>query len=90
MSELKIVYEDFFNRVFESDYEGIRVRFFKNKFTGEIKISADDTARCLGYNSLNELLSSDNGLDAISEWKKDNPDRSVFGGYGSGAMFEEI
>ena len=89
MSELKIVYEDFFHQVFESEYKGIPVRFFKNKFTGEIKISANDTAKCLGYDSLNELLSSDNGLDVISDWKKDNPDKPVFGGYDSGAMFEE-
>jgi len=35
-------------------------------------------------------MGTDGGLDAISDWKKSNPEKLVFGKYGSGAMFEEI
>ena len=90
----RLVHEDFFHQVFLDHFifedKVTPVRFIKNKFTNEIKICADDTAKCLGYASLNDLLGSDNGLDVISEWKKDNPDKPVFGKDGSGALFEEV
>ena len=88
---LKLVSEDFFRQTFEDVYyEGTPVRFIKNKFTGEIRIASNDVARVLGYETINDLLGTDGSLDAISEWKKSNPDKSVFGKYGSGSMFEEI
>ena len=87
---LKLISEDFFSQVFKDVYyDGTPVRFIKNKFTGEIKIDANDCARCIGFDNINDLLGTDKGLDAISDWKKDNPGKSVFGKHGSGAMFEE-
>lgn len=90
MANLKLIYEDFFHQTFLDEFQGIPVRFTRNKFTGKVKISAEDTARCLGYDSLNDLLSTDHGLDVISEFKKEHPDVPVFGDYGSGAMFEKV
>ena len=89
MEQLELVYEDFFYQIFEHNYLGTPVRFTKNKLTGEVKINAHDTARVLGFKNLDDMLGSDTGLDVISDWKKDNPDRPVFGKHGSGAMFEE-
>ena len=87
---LRLVSEDFVHQILEDVYyDGTPVRFIKNKFTGEIKIDANDCARCIGYASIHDLLGTDKGLDAISDWKKDNPDKPVFGKHGSGAMFEE-
>jgi prophage antirepressor-like protein len=79
----RLVSEDFFHQIFEDVYyDGTPVRFIKNKFTGEIRIAANDVARVLGYETANDLLGTDGGLDAISDWKRDNPDKSVFGKYG--------
>jgi hypothetical protein len=89
MANMKVIHEDFFTEVLEDYFEGIPVRFFRNKFSGEIKICGNDMARCLGFNSLNDMLSTDKGLDVISEWRKEHPNKPVFGSVGSGAMFEE-
>ena len=93
MANLRLVFEDFFHQIFEDDFifEGsiTPVRFTKNKFTGEVKICANDTARVLGFDNLNDLLGTDRGLDVINEWKRDHPDKPLFGKDGSGAMFEE-
>jgi len=89
MANLRLVFEDFFHQIFEDDYKGLPVRFIKNKFTGEVKICADDTARVLGFDSLTALLGTDKGLDVISDWKRDNPGKPLFGKDGSGALFQE-
>ena len=89
MASLRVISEDFFNQVFEYDFEGQPVRISRNKITGEISISADDCARILGFDNLNDLLSTDKGLDAISNWKRDNPGKPVFGECGSNAMFQK-
>ena len=89
MTNLRKVREDFFYEIYEDFFEGERVRFSRNKFTGEINISADDTARVLGFNSIKELLGTDAGLDVINEWKRNNPGKPLFGKRGSGAMIEE-
>ena len=86
---MKIVSEDFFYQIFEDEYDGLPVRFSRNKFTGDVNISADDTARILGYGSIHDLLGTDKGLDVISDWKRDNPGKPIFGKHGSGAMIEE-
>ena len=85
----RLVHEDFFNQIFEDNFKGMPVRFIKNKFTGAISINADDCCRCLGYGSVNDLLSTDKELDIVGDWMRDNPGKSVFGKHGSGAMFEE-
>ena len=78
-------------QIFEVTYnDGTPVRFIRDRFTGEIRICVDDVARCLGYASLNDMLGEDACLDAISKLKNSNPDRPVFGDYGSGAMFEKV
>jgi len=91
MTNSRLIHEDFFHQIFESVYyDGTPVRFIKNKFTDEIRIAADDVARVLGHETINDLLGTDGGLDVISEWQKDNPGKSVFGEFGSGAMLEKI
>jgi len=88
MADLKTIHEDYFFKTLLGYFQGNPVRFQVNKINGEIKISADDAARCLGFDTLNDLLATDHGLDVISDFKKDHPDRPVFGEPGSGAMFE--
>ena len=94
MENTKLIYKDFFVEIFESDFEysgkKIPVRFYKNTLNGEIKINADDVFKCLGYDSVHDFFSTDNGLDFISEFKKKNPNVLLFGEVGSGAMFEKI
>lgn len=87
MERLRFVGDDGFFQVLEYNYRGQPVRFGRNKITDEIGISADDCARILGFDNLNDLLSTDKGLDAINNWKRDNPGKPVFGECGSGAMF---
>jgi len=93
MAIFRKIHEDFFHEILESYFvfenSVTPVRFVRNKFTGEVKISADDTARVLGFDNIQSLLGTDKGLDCISEWRRDNPGKSVFGKDGSGAMFEE-
>ena len=93
MANLRLVHEDFFTQVFEDYFlyeeTATPVRFTRNKFSGEVKICADDTARVLGFDNIHDLLGSDHGLDCISNWMKDNPGKQVLGKHGSGAMIEE-
>jgi len=90
METTNLIHEDFFNKVFVSYFKGQPVRVILNKFSNEIKFDADDVVRIFGYNSVNDYLGSDNGLDFISENKKENPDRPIFGAENSGAMFEQF
>ena len=89
MEDFELIYEDFFFSVYETCIKGTTVRFSHNKITNEIRVSGDDMAKHLGYDSFNELLGTDIGLDAINEWKEKYPDNPVFGGSGSGAMLEK-
>ena len=77
-----IIYTDYFNDK--------PVRFIKDKVTGEIRMDANDWARSFGYENLDALLETDDGLDVISKWKTQNPDGAFLGELSSGAMFEEI
>jgi len=87
----RLVSEDFFYQKFEDVYyDGAPVRFYRHKFSGAITINADDCARCLGHNSINDLIGSDVGLDAVSNWMKDHPNKPIFGDCGSGAMIEKM
>ena len=88
MAQLKLIHKDFFTETYESYFENKPVRFIKNIFTGEIRISAEDTAKCLGFDNLNDMMGTDEALDAINAYKKEHPGTPVFGQYGSGAMFE--
>ena len=85
---LNLIGENAEYQIFEDCFQGIPVRFSKHKRTGRIGISAEDAVRCLGYESLNQYLSTDNGRSAIEHFKQIYPARPVFGQVGSGAMFE--
>ena len=90
MANLKLIHKDFFTETYESYFENKPVRFIKNIFTGEIKINADDVCKILDLGKdVNTFLGTDKGLDFISEWKKENPNKPVFGDRESGALFEK-
>ena len=86
----RLVSENFFYQIFEDNFQGTPVRFYRHKFSGAVTINANDCAHVLGYDSMNEFLGTDDGLDSINNWKRDHPYKPVFGDNGSGAMFEEI
>lgn len=79
--------EDLEFEYFQSDFHGIPVRIMKNRITNDVLFNSNDVARCLGFSDFNALLGSDAGLDAVNKWKKDHPDRPVFGEDG---MFMQI
>lgn len=81
MAELTKTSEDWCNEYYTSYFEGHPVTFIKNKFTGEIRINADDMVQALDVaNSFEEFLGTDEGLDLINEWKQKHPDMPFFGG----------
>ena len=88
MTQLRFISEDSTYKIFESFYHEIPVRFMYNKLTDVIKIDVDACAKCLGFDSINEMLSTNEGLDFIIESKKENPNRQLFGALESGAIFE--
>ena len=88
MAELTVIQENFVYRILLGFFQGIPVRIQHNKITDEIKFSGDDVARCLGFDSLNTMLSTDGALDVMGEWLKANPDKPLFGDTQSGAMFQ--
>ena len=51
-----------------------------NKVTNEVYFDANDVSRCLGLGeTIRDFLSTDDGLDTISEFKKEFPDRPIIG-----------
>lgn len=67
--------------IFLDYFEGNPVHFVKNKLTEEISINADDAIRAMGYDgTFNDYLGTDEGLDFICEWKKNNPGMPFWGG----------
>lgn len=57
---------------------GIPVNVMQDRATNQVYFKADDITRLLGVGgSLNEFLSSDKGLDFLSEWMAKNPDKTV-------------
>ena len=90
MREIRLIHEDETCEIFEVSLNGSPVVFCRDKQTDDIKVDADTVVKALGYNSLDEVLGSDSGLDGINSFKKDNPDKEVFGELGSGAMFEQL
>ena len=84
----EIVFEDDSVIVFVNYFEGNPIRFVLNKTNGELRMDAQAAARCLGFDSLNDMLSTDGALDVINEVKKECPDKPLFGAYGNGAMLE--
>jgi|GEM_PF-2977836 len=56
--------------IYQDTFKGTPVRFFKDRQTGEIKVSVDDMAKVLGYKDEHEMLSQDEHLDALNEAHK--------------------
>jgi hypothetical protein len=52
-----------------------------------LKINADDAFKALGYSGLSDFLGSDEGLDAISKIKEEDPNFDLFGDNG---IFQKI
>ena len=52
---------------YESYFEGQKVIMMQDRKTGEIHLNADDTAKILGYDSLEEMMLDDAILDALNE-----------------------
>ena len=78
---MKKTHEDFINEYYTSYFEGYPITFIKNKFNGEIHINADQAVKALGFEgSFEDFLGTDEGLDMISQWKKEHPDIPFFGG----------
>ncbi len=78
---MEIVKETLTDIVFLDYFEGNPVYFYKNKLTGEININADDALRAMGYEGTFEnYLGTDEGLDFINDWKKENPGKPFWGG----------
>lgn len=69
----EIVYLDYF--------DGHPIHFLEDKQTGVISLNADDAIRAMGFNgTFEEYLGTDNGLDFILKWKKENPGKPFWGG----------
>lgn len=48
--------------------------------TGEVHINADQAIKAMGFDGdFMDYLGTDEGLDLISDWKKDHPDIPFFG-----------
>ena len=78
---MEIVKETLTDIVYLDYFEGNPVHFYKNKLTGEININADDALRAMGYEgTFKDYLGTDEGLDFINEWKKENPGKPFWGG----------
>lgn len=90
MREIKIIHENESCEIFEVSLNGSPVIFCRDKQTDDIRVDVESALRAIGRRSLNDVLASDAGLDGINSFKKDNPDKAVFGELGSGAMFEEV
>ncbi|MFG5856868.1 hypothetical protein LDB17_01505 [Dysgonomonas sp. Shenzhen-Wh21] len=72
--------EDNTNEYFTAYYQGQPITFSKNKLTDEVHINADQAIQALGFDgSFRDYLGTDEGLDLISDWKKDHPDIPFFG-----------
>ena len=72
--------EDDTNESFTAYYQGQPITFSKNKLTGEVHINADEAIKAMGFDGdFMDYLGTDEGLDLISDWKKDHPDIPFFG-----------
>lgn len=71
--------EDNTNEYFTAYYQGQPITFSKNKLTDEVHINADQAIQALGFDgSFRDYLGTDEGLDLISDWKKEHPDIPFF------------
>ena len=59
------------HEIWAGEFEGKTVQFLKNVFTDEISVNAHDFAQCIGYKSLDDMMSDDEILDACIEVKQE-------------------
>ena len=74
---MKIIGEAKTHIIYADYFTGRLIKFLKNKRTGELRVDVNDWARSFGYESIEALLSSSDGLDLISiwnRWGRRNPD----------------
>jgi hypothetical protein len=83
----KIIEETDQHTIFIDYFEGNPIRFIYDKQRDELKINADDAFKALGYSGLSDFLGSDEGLDAISKIKEEDPNFDLFGDNG---IFQKI
>lgn len=60
-------------------FQGNPVHIRKDKSTQQIFFDANDVCHILGLGSFHDFIGSDAGLDLISEWKRNNPGKEIFG-----------
>lgn len=57
---------------------GVPVNTMQDRTTNQMYYKADDIVRLLGIGgSLNEFLSSDKGLDSLSDWMRQSPEKTI-------------
>lgn len=59
--------------IFLDFFQGTPIRFLQTKATGEITIHAEDAAKVLGFNNLEDMMSDNAVLDLLNDYKKENP-----------------
>jgi len=59
---MKYLYSNKDDDVYEFDYEGIPIRFCKNRITKEVTVNADDVAKVLGFNNIQDMMMSSQDL----------------------------
>lgn len=59
------------HEVWESEYEGQKVQFTKNLLTDEMHVNANDLAKIMGFDSLEEMMMQDDILDCMNEVKNE-------------------
>lgn len=71
INQMKLINRTPTHEIWEGQYEGKTVRFTKNIFTNEVSVNAQDFARAIGYQSLEDMMLDDNILDACNEIKEE-------------------
>lgn len=64
---MKLIHQTETHLYYESYFEGQKVRMMQDKKTSELKFNAEDTAKILGYGSLEKMMLDDAVLDALNE-----------------------
>ena len=59
------------HEVWEDSYENQVVQFTKNLLTDEIHVNAEDFAKVMGYDSLQDMMMDDKILDCMNEVKEE-------------------
>ena len=57
------------HEIWQSFYDGLPVQFTKNLLTQELHVNAQDFAKVIGFDSLEDMMSDNKILDCINEVK---------------------